>query len=128
MTAKTKTITDAEVEVMRLLWREQRPMTLAQIRDELLQTTKWNHSTIKTLVFRLRDKGVITHLDKYGPAQYFPIVTEEEYLLDESESMLGKLFDGSAVKMIAALHQGGKLSDEDVAELREFFTMGGDGK
>lgn len=128
MTAKTKTITDAEVEVMRLLWREQRPMTLAQIRDELLQTTKWNHSTIKTLVFRLRDKGVITHLDKYGPAQYFPIVTEEEYLLDESESMLGKLFDGSAVKMIATLHQGGKLSDEDIAELREFFKIGGDGK
>jgi len=128
MTAKTKTITDAEVEVMRLLWREQHPMTLAQIRDELLQTTKWNHSTIKTLVFRLRDKGVISHLDKYGPAQYFPVVTEKEYLLDESESMLGKLFDGSAAKMIAALHQGGKLSDKDIVELREFFKMGGDGK
>ena len=128
MTAKNKMITDAEVEVMRLLWREQRPMTLAQIRDVLLQTTKWNHSTIKTLVFRLRDKGVITHLDKYGPAQFFPLVTEEEYLLDESESMLGKLFDGSAVKMIATLRQGGKLSDKDIEELRAFFQMGGEGE
>ena len=127
MQAKTKTITDAEVEVMKLLWREKQPMTLAQIRGELLQTTKWNHSTIKTLVFRLRDKGVITHLDKYGPAQYVPVVMEEEYLLGESESMLGKLFEGSAVKMIAALHQGGKLSDDDIAELRDFFKVGGGG-
>ena len=124
----TKTITDAEAEVMRLLWREQRPMTLAQIREALLQTTKWNHSTIKTLVFRLRDKGIITHLDKYGAAQYIPLVTEDEYLLEESESMLGRLFDGSAVKMVATLRQGGKLSDKDIAELRGFFQIGGDGK
>ena len=124
----TKTITDAELEVMRLLWREQRPMTLAQIREVLLQTTKWNHSTIKTLVFRLRDKGVITHLDKYGAAQYIPLVSENEFLLGESESMLGKLFDGSAVKMVATLRQGGKLSDKDIAELREFFSMGGESK
>ena len=40
MTAKNKTITDAEAEVMRLLWSEQRPMTLAQIREVLLLTTK----------------------------------------------------------------------------------------
>ena len=126
MTINNKTITDAEAEVMRLLWREQHPMTLAQIRDELLRTTKWNHSTIKTLVFRLRDKGVITHLDKYGPAQYYPLITESEYLLGESESMLGKLFNGSAAKMIAALHHGGKLSNQDIAELREYFQMGGD--
>ena len=126
MTAKNKIITDAEAEVMRLLWREKRPMTLAQIRDELLRTTKWNQSTIKTLVFRLRDKGAVTHLDKYGPAQFIPLVAEEEYLIDESESMLGKLFDGSAAKMIATLHQGGRLSDCDIAELREFFQMGGE--
>ena len=128
MTTKNKTITDAEVEVMRLLWREQRPMTLAQIREALLQTTTWNHSTIKTLVFRLRDKGVITHLDKYGPAQYVPLVMESEYLLGESESMLSKLFDGSAVKMIATLRQGGKLSDDDINELREYFQTGGERK
>ncbi|MCL2083769.1 MAG: BlaI/MecI/CopY family transcriptional regulator [Oscillospiraceae bacterium] len=121
-----KPITGAEAEVMRLLWREQRPMTLAQIREALLQTTKWNHSTIKTLVFRLRDKGVITHLDKYGAAQYIPSVTEDEYLLDESETMLCRLFGGSAVKMVATLRQGGRLSDSDIAELREFFR--GDGK
>ena len=128
MTAKNKTITDAEAEVMRLLWREQRPMTLAQIREELLQTTKWNHSTIKTLVFRLRDKGVITHLDKYGPAQYVPLVKETDYLLDESESMLGRLFEGSAVKMIATLRLGGRLSDRDISELREYFHLGGEGE
>ena len=122
----TKTITDAELEVMRLLWREQQPMTLARIRDELLQTTSWSHSTIKTLIFRLREKGVISHLDKYGPAQYYPIVTEESFLLDESTNILGKLFDGSAMKMIATLRHGGKLSDQDVSELRNFFKMGGD--
>jgi predicted transcriptional regulator len=39
--------------------------------------------------------------------------------------MLGKVFDGSAVKMVAALRQGGKLSDADIAELRELFKVEG---
>jgi hypothetical protein len=46
--------------------------------------------------------------------------------MDESETMLGKLFEGSAVKMVAALRRGGRLSDGDVAELREFFKVGGE--
>jgi BlaI family penicillinase repressor len=123
MTAKT--ITDAELEVMRLLWREARPMTLAQIREALLQTTKWNHSTIKTLVFRLRDKGAITHLDKYGAAQFVPLVTEDEYILAEERAALERF--GSAKKLALAMVRNGHLTDADIDELREYFNMGGGG-
>jgi predicted transcriptional regulator len=58
-------------------------------------------------------------------AHYTPTVSEEEFQLDESETLLDKAFDGSAVKMVAALRQGGKLNDEEIAELREFFKVGG---
>jgi BlaI family penicillinase repressor len=119
-----KRITDAELEVMRLLWRENRAMTLAGIRDALLATTQWNKSTIQTLVLRLRDKGVIGRLDKYGAAQYVPLVSEDEYMLAEEEAVLEKF--GSAKKLALAMVRNGHLTDADIDELRAYFKLGGD--
>jgi hypothetical protein len=36
------------------------------------------------------------------------------------------LFGGSAKKMVAALRQGGKLSPDDIEELREYFKVESD--
>jgi BlaI family penicillinase repressor len=112
---------------MRLLWRTS-PMTLAQIREQLLQTTKWNHSTIKTLVFRLRDKGVIEPLDKYGAAQYVPLVSESEYIQSQVPTFLDRVFEGSAKKLVAALVDSGELTESDVDELKTYFKVSGGGE
>ncbi|MDR3210285.1 MAG: BlaI/MecI/CopY family transcriptional regulator [Oscillospiraceae bacterium] len=123
-----KSIANSELEVMRLLWRES-PLTLAQIRDALLQTTKWNHSTIKTLVFRLRDKGVIAPLDKYGAAQYVPLVTEREYIETQMPTFLDRVFEGNAKRLVAALVDSGELTERDMDELKAYFKVkGGGGK
>jgi predicted transcriptional regulator len=42
-----------------------------------------------------------------------------------SETLLEKAFDGSAVKMVAALWQGGKLSDDEMQQLRDYFKVEG---
>jgi hypothetical protein len=54
-----KPITDAELEIMRLLWREKRAMTAADICAALEPVKDWNKSTIRTLVLRLREKGAV---------------------------------------------------------------------
>ena len=117
-----KSITDAELEVMRLLWREKRALTIVELRAELEPAKGWNKSTIHTLVARLRDKGIITHLDKYGTAQFVPLVSEDEYLLAEEKTMLEKF--GSGKKLALAMVRNGHLTDSDIDELRETFRMG----
>ena len=121
-----KNITAAELEVMRILWNSKRPMTLAELRMELIESKGWNKSTIQTLVIRLRDKNIIKPLDKYGAAQYIPLVTEDEYLLSEEKAVLEKF--GSAKKLALAMVRNGHLTDSDIEELREYFKMGGDKK
>ena len=121
-----KKITAAELEVMRVLWRHKRAMTLAELREELTLSKSWNKSTIQTLVLRLRDKGVIEPLDKYGPAQYTPLVTEENYMLTEEKAVLEKF--GGAKKLAIAMVRNGHLTDSDIEELRDYFKMGGDGE
>ena len=124
MTAK---IADSELEVMRILWREKRPPSFAEIRKELERTTEWSKSTIQTLVVRLRDKGVITATTHYVTL-YSANVTEEQYIQTEGQGFIDKLFNGSAMNLVTALCRSGKLNENDVDELKSFFKMDGDNK
>jgi BlaI family penicillinase repressor len=123
-------ITNCELDMMRIFWREKRPLTFTDLR-ELERTKGMKKSTVQTYMVRLRDKGAIEEVPGYDRrgdvARYAPAVTEQEYMMDESGSLLDKVFEGSAVKMVAALRRGGKLSDEDIAELQEFFKVEGGG-
>jgi BlaI family penicillinase repressor len=122
-----KKITDAELELMKLFWRESpKSLTFTDLR-ELEHTIGWKKTTIQTHMIHLRDKGIIKEepgYDKRGDvAHYRAMVTEEEFLTAESGNMLHKLFGGSAMKMVTALRQGGKLSSKDIDELRAYFQV-----
>jgi BlaI family penicillinase repressor len=115
-------ISDSELEVMRILWREERPLSFAEIRTELESNKKWSKSTIQTLVVRLREKGAIITQTNYVTL-YKPAVTEQEYVLAKGQLFLDKLFKGSAKKLVASLCENGQLSEKDIDELKQFFTM-----
>lgn len=119
-------ISDAELGVMRILWREKRPLKVSEFRGELEQSKGWNKSTTHTIVTRLRDKGLIEPVERYGVARYVPLVTEDEYILSEEKTLLDKF--GSAKALALAMVRNGHLTDADIDELREFFKMGGDGE
>ena len=119
-------ISDSELEVMRILWREKRPLKISEFRDELEQRKGWNKSTTQTVVTRLRDKGIIEPAERYGVARYVPLVTEDDYILSEEKNLLEKF--GSAKTLALAMVRNGHLTDNDIEELREYFKMGGDGK
>ncbi len=117
-------ISDAELEVMRILWREGRPLSYKEIRTELEEKTNWNKSTIQTLVVRLRDKGIIRATTQYVTL-YSANVSEQVYLQSEGQTFLDKLFDGSATKLVTTLYQNGNLSAADIDDLKAFFQMEG---
>ena len=118
-------ISDSELEVMRILWRENHPLSFAEIRKELENTKQWSKSTIQTLVVRLRDKGAINAHSHYVTL-YTACVTEDEYLRAEEQTFLDKLFGGSAKKLAAALCHSGKLEEKDIDELKQIFAAEGD--
>jgi BlaI family penicillinase repressor len=117
-------ISNAELEVMRILWHAKEPVPFSDIRVALQNTKGWEKSTINTLIRRLADKGVIA-AQKHGMTVYTPNITEAEYIQAEEQNMLDKLYAGSAKNLIAALCRRGKLSEADIDELKAYFKMGG---
>ena len=118
-------ITGSELAIMRILWREQRPLKVSEFSGELEQSKGWNKSTTHTLVTRLRDKGLIEPTERYGVARFMPLITEDDFILSEEKAVLEKF--GGAKKLAIAMVRNGHLNDSDIDELRSYFKMGGAG-
>ena len=115
-------IQDSELEVMRVLWEARDAMQLSEIRRILSARCGWEDSTIKTLVRRLKTKGIV-RLERRGI--YSALVTEKEYNQWSTHAFLDKIFAGSAKKLVASLVSGGQLDEKDIAELSAMFNAGG---
>ena len=117
-------ISNAELEVMKILWRKQSLVSFSDIRSELQGAKGWEKSTINTLVRRLVEKGVIS-AEKRGVMRYRPNISEAEYKMAEERSLINKLYNGSAKNLVAALCHRGELTEADIDELKSYFRMGG---
>lgn len=116
-------ITDSEVEVMRVLWEAGRELPLVDIRKTLEQTSKWENSTIKTLLRRLCEKGVVLAAKK-DVFYYTPLVSEAEYNEYTTQNLIDRLYSGSAKNLVASLLGSKKLDNSDIEELRSLFKVG----
>lgn len=123
-------ISEAELEVMRLLWEFGEPMTVAQIRTEMAKRYDWEAATVKTLLGRLYQKGAVTRTQPEGQKvyHYAPLVSREDYGQESAGKLIGKIFGGSAKKLVAALIQSDKLTKEDIVELYENWGKDDDGE
>ncbi len=110
-------ITDAEYQVMEVLWHNA-PMAAADIADLLTPTTRWSLTTVKTLLARLADKGIINHHKDGRRYLYEPTVSRTDYAQLETRQFVDRLFGGRAAPLVAHLAEtSGGLNNDDIAEL-----------
>lgn len=120
-----KKISNAELDVMKILWKKGEPVSSTEIRREL-QEKNWEKSTVLTLLRRLADKEVIS-AKKLEALYYTPNISEAEFVEFQTKDMIDRLYGGSAKSLVAALCNDSKLSETDIDELREYF-LGEDAK
>ena len=115
-------ISEAELEVLKILWREDKPLPFSDIRIELNKSKGWEKSTIATLLRRLQDKGAVSAQES-RIRYYTPTITREEYRQVEEQSFIDRLYEGSAKNFVAALCNRGELTESDINELKTYFVM-----
>ena len=120
MNKLTERISDSELEIMRVLWDAKAALPVAEIRKAICKKTGWEGSTAKTLLYRLQSKGVVAQ-ERRDVYYYSPCVTEEEYNEYMTQSLVDKLYKGSAKNLIASFVSSQKLSDDDITELQKIL-------
>ncbi len=115
-------ISDAELEILKILWHEKRALNISEIKDEISKKTAWDSSTIKTLVSRLHKKGALK-IEKKEVFYYTPVISLEEYNEFSTQKMIDKLYNGDVKNMVASLVSKNKLTKEDIKELENMFKV-----
>ena len=118
---KTPRISEAEWEVMKVLW-ESSPRTANDIVAVLSKRTHWQRETIRTLINRLVQKKAVG-FDKQGRQYHYrPLVTEAECVKAETRSLLRRFGGGSIEPMLAAFVEERQLTPEQIDRLKQILA------
>lgn len=117
---KLPTISDAEYQVMKIVWASA-PISTNEVVEKLEKVTSWKPKTIQTLLSRLVKKGVLRYEKDSRVFVYTPAVNETEYLDRESESFLDRFYDGTLSSMVINYVEQDKLSEDDLQRLRQIL-------
>jgi predicted transcriptional regulator len=119
-------ISEAESVVMQALWQSS-PLTAEDVFAAVAEDQDWQVPTVKTLLNRLLKKGAITARRDGRRFLYSPVLDRETWLDQQSESLLDRLFGGRVGPMVAHFSERGRLTETDVAELRQILEKLDDG-
>ena len=113
-------ISDAESEVMKVLWALEEPVTERYILDVLGSDSDWSPTTIKTLLKRLFDKGAVKR-EKREVFYYTPVLSQADFSKGRTEDLVNKVFGGNAKNLVAAMLGENILSEDDMDDLKNYW-------
>ncbi|MDP5144095.1 BlaI/MecI/CopY family transcriptional regulator [Rheinheimera baltica] len=114
-------ISNAELSVMQVVWQRQ-PISANDVIAGLGDDNDWHEKTVKTLLNRLVSKGALG-FNKDGRAYlYYPLITEQDYQLQQSRSFVDRLFAGKVAPLVAGFASQNKLKPDDVQQLKQLIA------
>ena len=117
-------ISETEWKVMHVLWKGKR-LSSTDVVAEVVPETGWSPNTVRTLLNRLTDKGVLQVEKERGKEKdyplcfYTPLYTREECEAVHVQTFLEKVFEGDATRLLAHFVKETSLTAEQIAELRK---------
>ena len=118
-----KRLPDAELEIMKVIWHNECPISTSEVKriiDEESNAAR-TQQTVQTLINRLIAKEYIAKGKRGKEYIYTPLVAEKDYVEFESELFLRKMHGNSVTNLMRALFDSKKISDEDISELEKMF-------
>lgn len=106
---------DSEWKVMEVLWQEN-DRTAKEISLRLADSIGWNKNTTYTVIKKCIDKGAIERREPNFVCH--AVITKRQAQKEEADSLVDKVFGGSAELLFASVLSGRKLKKEELERLR----------
>lgn len=119
-------ISDAELEIMKIIWSNPAEVTLfPYIMDELAERGKpCQKNTLIVLLSRLVNKEFLSAKKVGRRNEYTPLVSEAEYQTAQTRRFLDKIYAGSAKGLVSNLIMGDLLTEAEYEELKRLLEKG----
>jgi len=121
MTQRSNDVSDAELDVLRVLWKRDSG-TVREVQTWLRpKKRRWAYTTVQTLLNRLEAKGYVKS-DKSAQAHVFsPAVPRQRFLAQRLKALADDICDGTAALLVLALVQSQQFSQEEIEEFRRLI-------
>lgn len=122
----TQQLSDAELEIMKIVWENPAEVTLfSYIMDGLAARGKpCQKNTLIVLLSRLMNKGFLSARKIGRHNEYTTLISETEYQTAQTKTFLDKIYEGSAGGLVANLIAGELLTEEEYEELKKLLETG----
>ncbi|HYI42004.1 MAG TPA: BlaI/MecI/CopY family transcriptional regulator [Sphingomicrobium sp.] len=116
MDDRTIRISDAELQLLQLLWDES-PLGAAEIAQRVKPARQWSLATVKTLLSRLLAKGAIAAEAEGRRFRYRPAIDRESVAGHQADRLVDRLFGGRVSPLVAQLVEQRDIDPADLEEL-----------
>ena len=106
---------DSEWKVMEVLW-QQNDQTAKAVSLHLAQSAGWNKNTTYTVIKKCIDKGAIERREPNFVRH--ALLSKQQAQTEEAQSLVDKVFGGSAELLFASLLSDRSLSKEELDRLK----------
>ena len=113
-------ITDAEWEVMRVVWANDQ-VTSKEVISILKDKTDWKQATIKTLLGRLVEKGVLNTEQEGRKFIYTANIEEKKAVRDYTEDIFNRICRRKVGNAIGSIIEDHVLSFDDIDRLEKIL-------
>ena len=116
MRAKSKTLTEQELEIMKVVW-ELQTATVRDVYEELLKRRKIAYTTVMTMMNILEVKGYLKKRAEDKAYLYRPSRAKAKVIRAMVQEFVQRVFNGSAEPLLVQLVKDRHLSPQDLEKI-----------
>jgi predicted transcriptional regulator len=115
---KSNTLTEAELRLMKILWRRGESAVTDLVAD-LPDGENLAYTSVLTTIRILEQKGYVLHRQEGRAFVYRPCVAEQDACSSELRHVLNRFFGNSREQLVLSLLGDEEISPEELARLKQ---------
>jgi BlaI family transcriptional regulator, penicillinase repressor len=116
MRTKSRTLTEQELEIMKVVW-ELQTATVRDVYEALLRRRKIAYTTVMTMINILEEKGYLKKRAEDKAHVYRPAHAKAKVIQAMVQEFVSRVFNGSAEPLLVQLVKDRHLSPKDLEKI-----------
>jgi predicted transcriptional regulator len=121
---KSNTLTEAELRLMKILWRRGES-AVNDLVAAMPEGEELAYNSVLTTIRILEQKGYVDHRQEGRAFVYRPCVAEAEASRSEVKHLMSRFFGNSREQLLLSLLGDGEISAEELQRLKEAINSAG---
>ena len=109
---------DLELQVLTVLW-ERGPSSVRAVLEAMPDGKERAYTTVLSVMQVMEKKGLLGHTAQGQAHIYHPLIKRQQVLRPMMKELLRNVFGGSPARALQSLLDSGRISDEELSEIRD---------